>query len=252
MDEITSEYTHWARIHLSPSHLFSAAHFARMSACLENEADVTQELIKERHRSCVIGSIFASVAFLEAAINELYVAASDKMIDHPGLADEFRTRLATIWSIEHFRRGARVLEKYQCALGLAGAKQFDKGARPYQDAKLLVDLRNALVHFVPETVPIKAESGVEIPVHKFGKQFRGKFKTNPFAAKYAVISSSSSPETATYPFFPEHCLSHGCAQWAVNTSLTFADHFFKALNLEWYYEYLRPVVATDCKPSEAG
>ena len=223
-----------------------------MSASLENETDARQEFVKERHRSCVIGSIFASVAFLEAAINELYIAANDRILTDLGLADEFRTRLATIWSIEHFRRGARVLEKYQCALRLAEKELFDKSAQPYQDAKLLVELRNALVHFVPETAPIKAKPGVEVPVHKFGKQFKGKFKTNPFAAKYAVISSGSSPETATYPFFPEHCLSHGCAQWAVNTSLIFADHFFNALSLKWYYEYLRPVAVTDCKLGEAG
>jgi hypothetical protein len=34
------------------------------------------------------------------------------------------------------------------------------------------------------------------------------------------------------PFYPDKCLGHGCAEWAVNTSKDFINMFYKHLNIE--------------------
>ena len=104
-----------------------------------------------------------------------------------------RTQLGALWDVDRFRRSASTLEKYQCALRFADLPKFSEGALPYQDTKLLIDLRNALVHFVPETTPTKSGPSIEIPKHKFENMLKGKFAPNPFAAKYSIISTSSSP-----------------------------------------------------------
>jgi hypothetical protein len=44
-----------------------------------------------------------------------------------------------------------VLEKFQMALLFAGKPKLEAGAYPYQDAKLLISIRNDLVHFRPVT-----------------------------------------------------------------------------------------------------
>ena len=232
-------FTQWVRINLSPNHIYSAFHQARLSQELENSGNKGDRIAREQHRAFVIGAVLASVAFLEAAINELFYASSDSELGHDGLDADFKQRLSALWMVETFRRGARLLEKYQVALQLAGRTPFQKGTSPYQEAKLLVNLRNALVHFVPTTVPIKGKPGVEIPLDEFGKQLQGKFPENPWKAKHPLVSTGLHSEKATWPFFPEGCLGSGCAFWGAQTALAFADKFFNILKLRWYYEHLR-------------
>src|SRR3546814_10041319 len=71
-----------------------------------------------------------------------------------------------------------ILDKYEIALELNDKSPIDSGTNPYQDVKLLVELRNALIHYEPET--IVGHSGHEVPkLHKFQKRFAGKFDANP-------------------------------------------------------------------------
>jgi hypothetical protein len=107
-----------------------------------------------------MGTILSSVAFLEAAVNEVYADAADdsnpsEVIRSIGegyameMPKEVRGLLAGWWNTERFRVGARTLEKYEAALKAAGGEAFDSGAQPYQDVSLLIRLRNALIHFEP-------------------------------------------------------------------------------------------------------
>lgn len=223
------------RIHLSPNHIFSAFYLANLSTQIEAVGNKNDKLIREQHRSLVIGTILSAVAFLEAAINELFSVATDSLLSTPKLDPELKQKLAALWALDNFRRTARLLEKYQCALQLAGKKTFDKGINPYQDAKNLIDIRNALVHFVPRTTPILGRQGVEIPIDEFGKQLQGKFPENPWKPQFTLINR----EKASWPFFPEGCLGSGCARWAAKSALNFADAFFAELSLQWYYEEFR-------------
>ncbi len=45
-----------------------------------------------------------------------------------------------------------ILDKYEIALELNGMDPISNSSNPYQDVKLLVDLRNSLIHYEPETI----------------------------------------------------------------------------------------------------
>jgi hypothetical protein len=38
------------------------------------------------------------------------------------------------------------------------------------------------------------------------------------------------------PYFPEHCLGAGCAEWATDSVRAFADAFFSRVGCEAYYQ----------------
>ena len=228
--------TEWTRVHLSPDHIYSAFHFANLAHETEHTADPRQNKFAiQQHRSFVVGSVLASVAFLEAAINELFATAQDHNI-----GKEVAQKLRTHWSMEYFRRHARLLEKYQTALDLAGLKPFDEGRNPYQNAKLLNDLRNALVHFVPATVPTRAAHGARIPLpDDLSQRLNRRFPENPWAGSTRLIFDGEDLGSDTPPLFPSRCLGSGCAGWAARTALNFADEFFSRLGLRSHHEYLR-------------
>jgi hypothetical protein len=160
------------------------------------------------------------VAFLEAAINELFDDITDR---HPGyidpLSEETGRLLAGLWDEGERQTVERwpVLEKYRVALLCSGSTAFDKGAPPYQDAKLLIDLRNDLTHARPET----RNTG---DVDKLSKALRPRFQPN------RLMQNSANP------YFPDHCLGAGCATWAVASARAFADDFFSRLKVQPNYQ----------------
>ncbi len=83
-----------------------------------------------------------SVAALEAYINEVFV---DYQIYFP---DRDAVIFELLW--EAIKKSDKTLDKYQTALKLNRVSLFEIGKNPYQDAKLLIGLRNELVHFKPE------------------------------------------------------------------------------------------------------
>ena len=46
------------------------------------------------------------------------------------------------------------------------------------------------------------------------------------------------------PFYPDKALGHGCAEWAVNTALAYADAVHTALGLKPIYDAMRKDLAT--------
>ena len=205
-DGVHRPATNWVRVHLSPNHLFSAFHHASMSRQLEQEGDVRDRATTERHRASVVGAVLAATAFLEASINELFYAAGDTNVAHPSLDETTRKSFDALWSVDGFRRSARVLEKFEVALQLAGSVPLAKGSKPYQDARLLVDLRNALVHYVPSTFVIEAGASQDESLDEFGKKFRGKFEENPEGPNFGdkLRGRAKSPGGGKPPPPPQH------------------------------------------------
>ncbi len=201
----TGESMH-SRVYLSIGHLKNAAHFVRLTGEIEQHTEFLWGTFKP-HEAYAMGAVLSSVAFLEAAINELYADAADD--SHPsevmrsigeGYAMEMpkdaRGLLAGLWSTEKFRMGARTLEKYETALRMAGAAGFDRGAQLYQDVALLIQLRNALIHFEPQS----HHEGEAEPT-QFEKKLSGKFPLNPLAAP-PINSLGNDP---LQPFLPDRC-----------------------------------------------
>src|SRR2546425_7105119 len=140
-------------------HIQSAILFTRLCAKLETNykgqppfsipADVYDE-----QKAYVTATIFASVAFLEAAINELFADTAElqpgelagTLIEH--LNPNVRQQMADSWN-QGTPRGASfpILEKFNVALRLAGQNKLKDHL--YNNADAVIVLRNALTHFEP-------------------------------------------------------------------------------------------------------
>jgi hypothetical protein len=169
----------------------------------------------------VLSSIIASYAFLEAMINELYQGAYDELYADPSnpytdphlarLAEEMRRSMAVFW--KHGGDWRPPLDKYEALLEFSNHAPMDKGRNPYQDAALLVTLRNLIVHFRPETSWVSEEP------HKLEKRLKGKFADNRLAAGTG------------HSWWPDHCLGHGCSEWAHKAARAFADHVVNEIGI---------------------
>lgn len=218
------------RTYLSIQHVQSAALLSRHSAQVEkaNGENPGPNTITE-HAAYVVGCILSSVAFLEAAVNEFFADAAD----HPNelkqtLDQDTIEMLAITWRSGLFSRaGLSVLEKFQFALQIGKKEGFDSGRLPYQDVSLLIRLRNSLVHYQPESVTVICQNDPEaVSIQNLERQLKGKFGLNPLVG-------------CGGPFFPQKCLSHGCAEWAVRSSLALSDEFYSKLGLKPPYHHVK-------------
>jgi hypothetical protein len=213
------------RFYYSHYHIMSAAFFARESGRVEREDEGNDRLtseIQSRHRAYVTGCVFATVSFLEAQINEIFTDAADDKRDliYP-LGDKIYL-FAEMWKLGVPRTASySILTKYEIALALAEKEPLDRGALVYQNAKLLIWLRNALIHYEPMSSTSTAESS-----QSQEEKFRGKFSLNP-------LTGSKTP------FFPERCIGYGCAKWAVESGVRFVDHCCSRLGIEPVFNTIR-------------
>lgn len=181
-----------------------------------------------RHNAYVIGCVMSSVAFLESLINEFFVDVKDSTRAKylKNLKQDRCERIAQLSEIEGVDR-FNVLEKYQIVLGALDADKLSKGSNPFQDANLLIKLRNALVHYKPKWLP----AGEELDEEKYMKKYlSGKFAINP------LVGDRNT-------FWPYKCLSAGCAKWAVESSVSFTDNFFQIIGLAPPYDMSREFIA---------
>src|SRR3954453_5500325 len=125
-------------------------------------------------------------------------------------------------------RGERylsVLAKYQMALVLAGLPRLDEGANPYQDAKMLIELRNLLVHFRRNLL-----------VH-FRPNWHDYDETDRLEQKMkSRFAGSTLQPPGSRPWFPVVALGAGCAEWAYDTSKALAAACSSQMSLRPNYE----------------
>jgi hypothetical protein len=99
-----------------------------------------------------------------------------------------------------------MLDKFDFALLLLRKPILVRGVRPSQDIKVLVDLRDALIHFKPEWEH-------EAVTHKkLSKALHSKTKGSPFFSKSELL-------------FPRRWASHSCTIWAVRSAVDFSKKF---------------------------
>ena len=205
----TMQATAKSRANLSYQHMQEAIHLAELSQdCEAANAGKTfgDGDFFNHHRAYVVGSIMTSVASIEARINEFYLDATDNLLGSI-LDTSQQGLLAELWKPLDEKR-VSILQKYQIALAAIECSKFDTSKGPYQDVSLLIDLRNMLVHFKPEWDNDQKKH------KKIEQKLQGRFELNPFWPKEDSI------------FFPFKCLSHGCASWAVRSSMNFILEFF--------------------------
>jgi hypothetical protein len=182
------------RVYYSSYHLWAARHSADQAR--RREQELTAPVFDFRHRAHVTATVISCGAFLEAAVNELFVDAADGYTAYlPRLTAAKLQALRDWWNSGEERRSS-MLKKCETALTLLGGPAFSPSANPYEDTALLIRLRNELVHFKPMTRDKASLHGE--PLHR---DLAARFLPNP------LMSGSKNP------YFPDHCLGSGCANW---------------------------------------
>lgn len=190
------------RMNLAVNHLIAASGFSRIVGDIE-----------ERHKGEEFGSfyddilsnsiatVYCSVASVEAYINE--VLLFDKRLMAQNLRDCARALIGK----------TRILDKYAGCLRLLQCKSLARGKRPCQDVHILISLRNALTHFIPEWENQQDAHAA------LSRKLRAKIHPpSPFCSQSA-------------PLFPQAWATHACTLWAVNSSKSFMIEFEKLAQL---------------------
>lgn len=199
-----------SRMGFAVQHLMAAANFSRQCCAVEKKhIGEPIDYFFDEIKYCSTASILFSVASLEAHINELFFEHSSSFPNH---SENLIKR--TFEAIEK----ASILKKYQMALSLRGAEDFDIGKdNSFKATEVLIRLRNALVHFKPEWEDDQKK-------HKtISDSLRGRFEMSPFIEKHA-------------PIFPKKFMSYGCSKWAVNTATKFLAAFHEKADIPNKFE----------------
>lgn len=216
------------RSYLSTHHLWGAYHLADLAKKIEDE-HTGRSKFDWTHRAYTIGAITGSVAFLEAAINEIYKDAADEHQSYLiSLSQEKLEKLRLIWELTEGRnKHVNILDKYQFALKYLGHEPIECGRVLLENAQLVIELRNALIHYKPETGWSGDQSKFEA---KLARKLIGKYSTNKLF------------EGAGNRFFPDHCLGYGCCMWTIDSVKGFADEVFRRIDISPNYQQVLPVV----------
>lgn len=200
--------------------LWSARDFAGLADAIEKGPGGGPRFDIE-HRARVIAAVMAAVSFLEAMVNELFQDAADEHgTDGDGYIAPLTPRARQLMRESWLESGLGfegVLNKYQLLLVFAERPKLDPGAQPYQDVAQLVSLRNAVVHYKPESVAADVD-------HRFTRSLRGKFPDNAL-----MVGSGNA-------WWPDHALGAGCAYWASSAAKSFADAVSNDLGISPNYK----------------
>jgi hypothetical protein len=223
----------------SVRYIQSAALLCQLAFAIEQEYREAKEISADhqlRHEVFVLNSVLSSVSFLESTINEIYADAADDAFYFADEKQEALLRLISVrWKNEKNFDRAPLLTKYQKILLIAGVSPFDKDDQAFANLRVLIEIRNHLMHYTREWVVLGdgggRGAGKGTTSGKFEKILMRKFAMNSLAPR-------------NRPFFPDKCLGHGCAEWAVVNSLIFTDEFFRRLELPAPYEDIRGEMRT--------
>jgi hypothetical protein len=238
-DQATLTLVRWNSISNARSAVLMARH------CEEQErarADLTDgspeaEAATDEHWAFASSSIVASVMFLEANINEVFLSAirATEQEARPNffgqgfpfvgglLSSEDRRRLAALWGLLKDTTG--LLDKYQFTLNLLGKETINTGHAPYQPVKRLVDARNKLIHFKEEA----REIGRDLRTFEQGlRDCLGgtRFHPHPFTS-------------AGNPFYPDQFFGYAGCRWAWQSADAFAQEFHRRLGVAPAYQASR-------------
>ncbi len=214
------------RPHVSPWLLWTAEHQAALARLIEQARPDGRRHPWIEHRAYVLSSIAAAAAFLEAVINELFQDVEDQSRDAmtPGdplsdvtrhLPARMRSAMSMYWV--NTRAGlAPTLEKYQRLLQFGGAPPINP--RTWADAALLIDIRNAILHYRPR------DNFTARQAHTFETELKKRRITaNPI---------SGSDRRA---YWPERALSSDLAFWTIGAAMTLTDQACAAVGVDPSY-----------------
>lgn len=235
----------WSSQHdISRHYIRAAAMYTRKCAEIERmyvpgslteDSEAFDELYME-YKAHAISSVIFATEFLEAAINKILVDAED-FIDSSSSEYPAWQGVKDNWAInKHTPNTSEILRKFDVALTSARNPGLVSKRLSYQDihllstftdVDLLINLRNAYIHYIPKWRTVLFEN---LLVEEVDEKKIDALRMDSIQKKEKFPLSQLLPVGSTRPFFPEKCLGHGCAAWAVNASMQFADEFYKEMN----------------------
>ncbi|MHA6894789.1 hypothetical protein ACQUJT_11970 [Ralstonia pseudosolanacearum] len=210
------------RSYFSINYLVTAAHQARVAARIEADFKEFDADEFREHKGAVTSSIFMSIAAVEAYINEVFADCADRKTIHlQGLPTSVVDRMACAWKGSESVERKSTIDKYKLACDLAGKPPLNFGKSPAQDLQVGIQMRNALLHYKPQTI--------ELPMGGSKAIAEGDWKK--VCDRLAGHSLKPSPFSSDgYPDFPFR-LGHECAEWIVRRAHEFMLQFAKHIGL---------------------
>jgi len=212
------------REYLSMAHIWSACFFARSAKALERADDGLPQR-PERHFAFVTAATGATADFLDATVNELITDARE---GHTGGPTQHMTaaQSALIASVTVALQRP-ILEKYDAAAKVAGLVPPGRGSGLGQEVVLVLAVKNALTHWVPETVTTYADDPKELTVQEIERRLRRlSLAPNPFAQ-------------TSDPYFPRRAASHELAAWCCRATIAYVDAYFALFGVPAPYDHIR-------------
>jgi hypothetical protein len=196
------------RTSLTGQFLGAAAMQARAASEMESRpVPGITESDKVMHRGLVVGAIMQAIAALECEIWEVTVHGPGHHLGSNGIdaeAQAFLRPLADTIDKES------VLDRYRSVLHLLRKPPLSSGEQPWQDAALVVRLRNELIHY-------KSRWGQDLDRSRFLRALQAKTEPKP-----PFIPDGMN-------FFPYRCLSAACASWGTRSCFALLDSFYARL-----------------------
>ena len=201
---------------------------------ISQRQDLKEPIIDIKYCSCNLNAIINSVMFIEASINELFSEINEwKDNRHEyaitlakGLGENSIKRFQQILEIKKdLLNKDSILDKYNFTLAFFDKEKLDKSRDPYQSVKLLIDLRNFLIHYKLDTLELFQENR-----QKLERSCQDKLTLHP------ELASGISIENAFYYPFPRNYLSDESAKWAIKTARQFVEDFYNNLDANPPYQ----------------
>jgi hypothetical protein len=222
------------RDYMASQHLWTARREAWLCRKREDEL-LNDRNLDRRHRSHATTAVLSAVAFLEAFVNAVWQdAAESGSGEHytTGIPDDALAIMRELWNgKDQAERMLSLLSKFQVALVCAGHERMDEGAEPFQSAYVLVNLRDVLVHFKPQWHWSDDEP-------EFVRRVKSK-----------ITPQRENRQPIGHPWFPNKTLGAGCADWACETSITFARTWHQSMALTHDFD---DTYLTSLPPAEIG
>ena len=167
--------------------------------------------------SLCVALITTSVSYMECRINEFWSGVLEDDRDSWSLTEPQKEKFRLIAETVDWKRKLSVLDKFQTALKILDLSQFGRGEEPFQSVQSLVDLRNELVHNVPQDIDL-------IDANRISK--------TPRLESRLRILAEACPSKVLQKVFPDNVLHGTTAHWAVDCSQSFVDNFLTLAGLE--------------------
>lgn len=217
------------KTYFSIQHVQAAAYMAHRASRLERRKALhSTSPLDTAIKGYASSSLFTTVAFLEALVNELFADAAMPGGGHLSALDlKHRSLISELGQTESVQRTA-VMSKFDVLLRAAALQPVSKDRNPAQDLSTAIRLRNELVHYKAEWLDM-GTPGMTRPGNlsesKLAQQIQGRFRDRP------GLKSSDS------------WLGSGCALWAIGNAIRYTDEVFARLGIVPLYEHIRKTLA---------